>query len=281
MAAVNTIRTYLRDVIGLGNDTMGLTRANAIIDEGLDDIVDLHELHLGKGISTLCTNVRKPSGTIPQPGCVEPNLNPNGLVAPQVARPGTSIPAICEQRLVTAAYGAHIYTSMGRVVGPAALSRARLREFNKHKTTVDNHNDPESMPPLSKTFTVMKMLDQFPTHLREMMGVSKVALSYIIRDNADPPNTLPQLIANKPWSGSHTCLMDELIAYTKHEGPEFEADNAQVYNLLSHLLAGTSAMTSITKHQRKRDGRKAYLDLVTHNMGSAKWEKTVEVAEEL
>ena len=131
MAAVNAIRTYLRDVIGLGNDATGLARANAIIDEGLDDIEDLHELHRGKGVSTLCTNVRKPSRTIPQPYWVKPIPNPTGLVAPQIPRPGISIPAICEQRLVTAAYGAHIYTSMGRGVGPASSSRARLRELNK------------------------------------------------------------------------------------------------------------------------------------------------------
>ena len=40
-------------------------------------------------------------------------------------------------------------------------------------------------------------------------------------------------------------------------------------------------MTLITKHQRESDGRKAYLDLITHNMGSAKWEKKVELAEDL
>lgn len=40
-------------------------------------------------------------------------------------------------------------------------------------------------------------------------------------------------------------------------------------------------MASITRHQRSRDGRQAYLDLVTHNLGSAKWEKTVEAAEQV
>ena len=73
--------------------------------------------------------------------------------------------------------------------------------------------------------------------------------------------------------------MDKLVAYTPHTGPSYEADNTQVYNLLDKSLAGTNAMTSITRHQRRRDGSLAYLDLVTHNMGSANWEKTVEQAE--
>ena len=101
-------------MIGLGNDANGLARANAIIDEGLSDIEDLHELHHWKGIATLYNDVRKPSGTIPRPGWTEPDPNLPGLIAPQIARPGTSIPVICEQRLNTAAYKAHKYVSMGR-----------------------------------------------------------------------------------------------------------------------------------------------------------------------
>ena len=74
-------------------------------------------------------------------------------------------------------------------------------------------------------------------------------------------------------------MMDELVAYTPHTGPSYEPDNAQVYNLLSNSLVGTNVMNSITRHQRRRYGRSAYLDLVTHNMGSENWENTVEQAE--
>ena len=38
-------------------------------------------------------------------------------------------------------------------------------------------------------------------------------------------------------------------------------------------------MSSITRYQRTRNGRDAYLSLVTHNMGSLKWEKITETAE--
>ena len=143
---------------------------------------------------------------------------------------------------------------------------------------VDNHNEPENLPEISKSYTVMKYLDQFPTHLREMLGVSKVTLSYVIRENATPPRTIGALQPNKPWSVGSKSVMEELIKLTPHSGPTFEADNAQVYNLLASNLAGTNVMTSITRHQRKRDGRGTYLDLVIHNLGSAKWEKIVEIA---
>ena len=271
MATEAATRTFLKDVIGLGNNDEGTQKANAIISEGLDDLADLHELSEDDGIKRLCSNVRKPLGTIPDPNWTEPDPNPDGQTAPMIPKNGQAIPAICEQRLTIAAYGAKIYNLVRRPVTSAILNRSRLREFKSHRTMVENHNEPENLPEISKSYTVMKFLDQFPTHLREMLGVSKVALSYVIREQAEPPQPIAALQPNKPWSVGHESIMEELIELTPHNGPAYEADNAQVYNLLATSLAGTSAMTSITRHQRRRDGRSAYLDLVIHNMGSAKW----------
>ena len=279
MAAVQATRAYLRTIIGLGANAEGTARANAIIEEGLSDLEDLYELADDNGVKTLCANVRKPAGTIAQPGWIAPNPNPNNVQAPRIPRPGQTIPAMCEQRLALAAYAAKIYNSLGREVNATALSRRQLMSFKSHKDMVENHNEPESLPDISKTFTVMKFLDQLPTHLREMLGVANIPLAYIIRETLTPPNPLPALITDRPWSNGKTSIMDELIAHFPHEGPAYEADNAQVFSLLAATLSGTSSMASITRYQRTRNGRQAYLDLVTHNLGSAKWEKTVKAAE--
>ena len=286
MVTANATRTYLRTVIGLGNNNEGTERADAIMSEGLNDLADIHELANDDGIKTLCSSVRKPAGTIAQPGWVAPNPNPNQIVAPQVPRAGKVIPAICEQRLLMAAYGASIYELIGREITPVSLSRARLKQFKLHKAMVDNHNEPEQLPDISKTYSTMKFLDQLPTYLCEVMGVNKVPLAYVIRNEVAPVNPLPPLIDNvpgtttaKPWSDQHESLMDELISFLPHTGPGYLADNAQLFNLLATQLGNTSAMASITQYQRRRDGRGAYKDLVTHYMGSAKWEKTVEQAE--
>ena len=127
----------------------------------------------------------------------------------------------------------------------------------------------------------MKFLDQFPTYLSNILGSSKVSLNYVIRETAERPPVLPRLQDQVPWSQGHNGLMEELVNYTLHFGPSYTADNAQVYGILANQLAGTNAMASITRHQRNQNGRAAYFDLVTHHMGSAKWEKTVEVAERL
>ena len=45
------------------------------------------------------------------------------------------------------------------------------------------------------------------------------------------------------------------------------------------MVAGTTFESSIKSHQRTRNGRRSYLALCQHNMGSSKWDKIVEDAE--
>ena len=160
------------------------------------------------GIKTLCQNVRKPAGTIPHPEWRAASSTRQNQLPPMIPKPGTSIPSICEQRLQIAAYGAKIYSSIGRPITTGSLNRERLREFRKHMDMVNNHTEPDSLPELSKTFTIQKFLDQLPTYLRELLGTSKVALSYIIREN-DPPVPLPPLEPQVPWMEDDSNLMDE------------------------------------------------------------------------
>ena len=128
-AAVQATRTYLRVVIELGNNAKGTLRANAIIDEGLDNLEELHELADDDGVKMLCANVRKPAGTVEQPGWVPPVPNPNNLQAPQTPRTGQTIPALCKQRLTLAAYAAKIYHYIGRIVNSNSMTRRRLACF--------------------------------------------------------------------------------------------------------------------------------------------------------
>ena len=45
MADIATLRTYLRDHIGLGMDAAGTARAKAVIQEGIESIDDLVDLN--------------------------------------------------------------------------------------------------------------------------------------------------------------------------------------------------------------------------------------------
>ena len=273
MAATVSLRAYLRGVIGLGNDAEGLERADAIIAEGINAAEDLADLYDNKGVKILCSNVRKPGGTIPDPTHV------GAGAAPRIPQPGKSIPTICENRLNLAAYGSKLYSSINRDVDTINLNRARLRHFKQHMDMVENHEEPEQLAPISKSFTVIKFLDQLPTYIRELHGVAKVSLAYLIREDIIPTLPLPPLQPNLPWSEDMDSMMDELIAFTPHSGPNFDADNARLFGILQKALSGTASMASITRYQRRRNGRDAFKALVTHNLGTNKWEDLVENAE--
>ena len=66
-AALTELRTFLRQVIGLGQIPEGLERTNTVIDEGVDSINELAEVYDDDGIKILCSNVRKPGGIMPYP----------------------------------------------------------------------------------------------------------------------------------------------------------------------------------------------------------------------
>ena len=267
-AAIATIRNYLRDVIGIADVTGNVhARRDAIRDEGIGSMDDFPEFD-EEDIKVLCSSVRKPGGTVQDP--TDRNR--------RIPNPGYSIPAIAEKRLRLAAYGARIYSMIGRNIVPESLSRERLREFEHHKRAVDEHEDPELMPPVSKVNGIMKALDLIPIHLRERIGTRKVSLSYVIRDNAEPANLEP-LAPDRVTSDEFETLMDELIAVTPHEGAEYTEDNAKVYQILQEVVNGTSHESSIKQHRRARDGRSAYLSLVQHNMGSSKWDRIIETCE--
>ena len=195
-----------------------------------------------------------------------------------IPNPGFNIPAICEKRLIAAAYTAKIYGMIGRNIKVDTLFRARIKKFDAHRALMTDHKDPEKLQMVSKTFGIVKAMDFVPSHLRDRLGVRKVPLSYVIRENATPGNaSLPT--PRQPTSANFTCIAEELVHYAPHEGDEFAEDNAKVFPILQDMVAGTSFESYIKTYQRRQDGRAAYQALCQHNLGSSKWDKILEDAE--
>ena len=129
VAALIEVRTFLRQVIGLGHDPEGLERSNTVIDEGVDSTNELAKLYDDDGIKHCAAMLKKTGESILDPAWVAPDPNPNAYVAPNVAKPGKYILTICEQRLMLAVYGAKVYTSISRPIVTVNLSKSRLNEL--------------------------------------------------------------------------------------------------------------------------------------------------------
>ena len=269
MAQGAAMRTYLRDIIVV-SDTPGPNpgaRRVAIQDEGLSVLTDLLEFDEA-GIKTLCASVRKPGGLIVDP--YDPNR--------QIADPGFHIPAICEKGLKWAVYGAKMYPLISRPIEQDSLNSLRLKAFERHSILMTDHEDPEKLPVVSKTFGIVKAMDLVPGHLRDRLGSRKVPRAYVIRDEVQPP-PLENLKQDDCVGIGFNTLAEELIIHTPHTGSEFAEDNAKVFQILQDMVQGTSFESSIKLYQRSRNGRGAYRALCQHNLGSSKWDKIIEEAE--
>ena len=197
------------------------------------------------------------------------------------ADPPIVISAIVEKRCKLACYGSRIYSMIGRIPSQDLLSTDRLKQFELHKRIIDDHKEPsDDLPKVTKSFTIDKALDTLPNILRSRLGVRSVALSYVIREEPNPP-PLRTLLENYPYSEVSGSLMNELIEYTPHSGVGWEEDNAIVFGIIQEMVKDVPMASSLKGHQKKRDGRGAFLSLVKHNLGAAQWDKVILRAEEI
>ena len=269
MAHTIITRQYLRNIIGLETDD----QANAFIAELIGALEDFTQFQ-PSDIKNLCSSVRKPGWTIELPDPANANRNR------RIQNPGHNIPDLCKTRMVLTAYGSEIYDMIGRPIDPNSLLTNILKQIKHHRKTIENHNNPDSLPEVRKLFDIMKAIDMFTTFLSEKLEVNKVALSYVIQEH-DVSGVPSFLVSNRPYGTVYTQLMYELISHAPHDGPAFAEDNATVLRLLQYILADTSHMSSMKPFQRTRDGRGAFQDTQRHNMGKYKWDKVLEDAESM
>lgn len=268
MAEARLLRTYLRDEMRFRTDA----KADAVMAEGLDTFDSFLDF-TKDDIKTLCNSIRKPGGVVAGRGRGAQDVPNNGL----------HVPAIAETRLAWATYAAKYYHMVDRPINQNTMEWNHIQYFNSLKEERDNHTAPESMQKISSKISIMKWINLFEEHLTSVLGVRKVPLQYIIRDNIIPADITDDPLSDDdgspPYAMKYGSFHDEMVARTSHNHPSFKADNKHVFNLLNDGLAGTSYISSIQPFSRGKNGREAYKALVLHNLGSAKWDKVAEEAD--
>jgi hypothetical protein len=267
MAEVNSLRVYLIEQMKFRS----ADKANAVMTEGLDTYAAFLDF-TKDDIKTLCNSIRKPGGMINGEGGADAVVN-NGM----------HVPAIAETRLAWATYAAKYYHMIGRPINSQTMAWNYIQYFNSLKEERENHTPPDSMQKLSPKISIMKWINLFEEHLSSVLGVRKVPLQYIIRDDVVPvpinDDPLPAGDGSPPYATRYDSFHDEMVARTSHNHPGYKADNKHVFNLLNDGLAGTGYVSSIQPFSRRKNGREAYKALVLHNLGSAKWDKVAEEAD--
>lgn len=197
--------------------------------------------------------------------------------------PSVPIPARSITRLLIASVAYHYYVDTGRAVTNTNMHFTNvLRDFHVEWKAMESMSTQESptLPILSKNNPPLKWCESFKNFLYASFGVRKVPLLYIIRNNvavtpemgADVEGTYDPLQEGKSF-GSSGSVLEDLIARSSHTHPLFKSDNAVVYGYIEEAARTSTFAHTIKSYARTKDGRGAWLAIVTSHVGVNQWEK--------
>ena len=98
-------------------------------------------------------------------------------------------------------------------------------------------------------------------------------LSYVIRENVTPPDEAEDPLEQGLPYGSAGSIILERVARLNHAGALYKHDNAKVHEMLENATRGTPYAPTIKPSSRAKDGRAAYLAIVSSHAGKDKFEQ--------
>lgn len=226
-----------------------------------------------KGIKILCASLRKPGGTIDGPAPA------GGGAIPRIPNPGVYVSTRAEINMGSICYMARHYARTSRTLEAAALTVANMHLFAQYKEAEEAYKEPTEAMKLKGPDKIIDFIDDWPEHLALYNGQNGRPLSYILRDDAVVP---PE--ADDPAFGTansvYGSLRDEIAARADHGTPQFQVDNAKVFELLNDAIGSYKHVkTWIKAFTRGRNGRGAWIAFKSHYRGSNEVEAIEAAAE--
>lgn len=251
---------------------LSIVQRTCLAAEGLtnvNDFADFKEDQIDQAIG----NLRVSIPGIPQV------LNPDGAIATAAIPPilPCLIPAQCKLRLNIASIAWHYYASIGRVQTPVNMNYTNvLRQFYTEWEALQQLKDEDKpeVPLHSKHITPVRWLKSFKDCASHTFGVRDCPVSYVIRADDTVPNKVDDpLEPGFAFSNASGSVNAELIRRLNHTDPLFNTDNATVYSMLELATRGTVYSPTIKPFARGKNGRAAWLALLSSHAGQDKWEK--------
>jgi uncharacterized membrane protein YgcG len=248
-ANVDELNNNFQNTLGIGNNNL---RA-ALNNQGLTafaDFVDLEE----KDIEKICAVIRKPGGVMINPDAALPNQ------PPVIPNPGLQCGTILEHRLKMLRYYVFHLTRIQRMpVDPADATLEMIRSVYLIKDQDKPTGEIEKPAPLKKVEHVRTVLENLDAYLLQKRGEKGCPLAYVVRES-------PGLPADDPGFGLPTHI-DEMIARAPHTGIHYQHDNIAVWTVIRHVTHDGPAWNWVSRFQRTRDGRGAYIAFKAHYLG--------------
>ena len=267
MAAIAAMRTTLTH-LGFTQDV-----ATMITNVQGVDLIDELKFVNNKGVESLCNNIRKPGGMIPNP-----NAAAQGEPA-MIRNPGQGVSACAKNNLKLCCYFICDHERISRSVTADQVTLANVRALCDLRDAEIHHVDHEQMPKLMDSKNGPKMMEGIVEYLHGCLGVTKILLSYIVHDHVEAP---PK--ANDPET-NYDMPQDEMTARApmmlangdKH--PTFLTDCQTIWEKTSDLTRDHECWTYVKLAQRSRNGRQGFTLLLDHYLGQNSMANQVSLAE--
>jgi hypothetical protein len=248
-----------------------------LAQEGLttiDDFADFKSDQLDSAYKNMRTS-------IPGVAAVLETFDDNGnVIIPGVAAvpaiPPVLVSAKCKLRLEVASIAFHYYDSINRDPTPASMNYTNvLKDFYVEFEAIISLSKEQKpdVPLLHKNSTPLKWIESFKDCLFNTYGIRKAPLLYIIRDKSETPTEADDPLTPGFAYGLSGSVLNELIKRLDHSDPLYKSDNATVYSMLEEATRGTVYASTIKPFSRKKNGRGAWLSMISSHAGTEKWEQ--------
>ena len=255
-----TTNMHIAAAVRTAMQAQGMTRCEDFLD--YDD-------HLMK---SLVKRMISPGGTVP---------GGRGGGGPRANR-GTPVTFTQEQSLRRICFYVKYQERIQRPLVVATATAPRLKSLwddrfeleNPYKET--NKEDIKNPALLTKVDEVRQMIEDLDHVLTNRLGKGGSPLAYITRAVVDLPEVTPG--DADPGFGLPSRHA-ELVRRTRHEGPDYRADNKTVWAIIRQITHGGPGWNWVTRFSRTEDGRGAYIAIKTHYFGESFVTRTVTRAD--
>ena len=157
------------------------------VDQGLNSLEEIGLLTDGEVVN-LCKALRKPGGMVANPDAALPNQ------PAMVPNQGLMVSMKAENNLKLACYYLHHHKRMSRMTIAAQITLDDVCGIHDLKLQQDSHKDPVDTPNINMKDWA-KTMEDLREYLCGHLGITKVPLSYVVRENeavldeADDPST--------------------------------------------------------------------------------------------
>jgi hypothetical protein len=249
------LNNYLQDTLGFPEDL-----SRALNAQGLDSFDTLATL-TDKDVKEVCSNVRKPGGTIPNP--VFDAENPVAGVPATIPNPGVSMGLPREKLLRQLCYYCVHLHKIQREFTAQGANLAKLTELWRFKEAIEEQDDDDiKFPEALKTVeNVRQTLEDIDDYLNRKRGTDGALLAYVTRESVTIPAGAPDY--------GEPSFDAEMIQRARHSGNAFQQDNRLVRTMLRTVFHGGPGWNWISSFSRSNNGRAAYLAIKSHYLGEA------------